>query len=181
MGRNEPKRVENRQQESYQVTHWTKRVEQCRTLCGVWWKGLVSIKPNPKTQREDWFILHINGPNANTTQDIGSRLSEPLWAGNAHWVTMGYPAYVSPSDASPMPSIITAYTCCLLPQHVCGHEALYHSHPLPLPNTAKATYLLLIHPPQQPHAYSHTNPLRLWSQAYTCFCTPATDTHLIPV
>lgn len=48
MGRNEPKIVENRQQESYQVTHWIKRMEPCRT---VW--SVVERSRKYKTESQD--------------------------------------------------------------------------------------------------------------------------------
>lgn len=163
--------MENRQQESYQVTHWTKRMEWFRTMCGVWWKSLVSINLNPRRQREDWFILNINGSNTSTSQDIGSRLPEPLWAGNAHWVTLSHPAYVSPSDASLRPSIITAIhllspahsisvamnpsttaTHCLyqiLPKpHTCSWSTHHNSHtPIGIPTHCCCGHLCHRHTP----------------------------------
>lgn len=51
------RRQKTREQKSYKVAYWTKRMERYRIMYGICWKSLVSIQLNPKRQKTDLHYI----------------------------------------------------------------------------------------------------------------------------
>lgn len=78
------------------------------------------------------------------------------------WSTM---LIFPPSNVSLVSFTITA---TLLLQSTRATRLFYHSFPVSVSNTAKATHLLLVHPPQQPHTCSQPTHCCCYSTILSC-------------